>query len=157
MTAPHFSHRFGTLSQNPRPRVRRKGAVMSTTDLEILPPPTPERQAKAKKATGGAVFGTFIEYYDFSVYGYVAATLATVFFPSDNPTIGLLNTLLVFGSAFLVRPLGAMFFGWLGDRKGRRVSLIARIILMGTAAGLRPVARLRRDRGAGADPAGRPA
>ena len=61
---------------------------MSTTDLEILPPPTPERQAKAKKATGVAVFGTFIEYYDFSVYGYVAATLAMVFFPSDNPTIG---------------------------------------------------------------------
>jgi MFS transporter, MHS family, proline/betaine transporter len=109
---------------------------MSTTDLEILPPPTPERQAKAKKATGVAVFGTFIEYYDFSVYGYVAATLATVFFPSDNPAIGLLNTLLVFGSAFLVRPLGAMFFGWLGDRKGRRTSLIASIILMGTAAGL---------------------
>ena len=109
---------------------------MQPTDLEVLPPPTPERQAKAKKATGVAVFGTFIEYYDFSVYGYVAATLATVFFPSDNPTIGLLNTLLVFGSAFLVRPLGAMFFGWLGDRHGRRTSLIASIILMGVAAGL---------------------
>ena len=109
---------------------------MSTVDLEIIPPPTPERRAKAKKATGVAVFGTFIEYYDFSVYGYVAATLATVFFPSDDPTIGLLNTLLVFGSAFLVRPLGAMFFGWLGDRKGRRTSLVASIILMGAAAGL---------------------
>ena len=109
---------------------------MSTADLEIIPPSTPERRAKAKKATGVAVFGTFIEYYDFSVYGYVAATLATVFFPSDDPTIGLLNTLLVFGSAFLVRPLGAMFFGWLGDRHGRRASLVASIILMGAAAGV---------------------
>jgi MFS transporter, MHS family, proline/betaine transporter len=109
---------------------------MATTDLAFAPPVTPERRAKAKKATGVAVFGTFIEYYDFSVYGYVAATLAVVFFPSDDPAIGLLNTLLVFGSAFLVRPLGAMFFGWLGDRHGRRTSLIASIILMGAAAGL---------------------
>jgi MFS transporter, MHS family, proline/betaine transporter len=109
---------------------------MATTDLASAPPVTPERRAKAKKATGVAVFGTFIEYYDFSVYGYVAATLAVVFFPSDDPAIGLLNTLLVFGSAFLVRPLGAMFFGWLGDRRGRRTSLIASIILMGVAAGL---------------------
>jgi MFS transporter, MHS family, proline/betaine transporter len=109
---------------------------MATTELASAPPVTPERRAKAKKATGVAVFGTFIEYYDFSVYGYVAATLAVVFFPSDDPAIGLLNTLLVFGSAFLVRPLGAMFFGWLGDRHGRRTSLIASIILMGAAAGL---------------------
>jgi MHS family proline/betaine transporter-like MFS transporter len=95
-----------------------------------------EHQRKAKKATGVAAFGTFIEYYDFSVYGYVAATLAVVFFPSDNPTIGLLNTLLVFGSAFLVRPLGALFFGRLGDRAGRRTSLIASIGLMSAAAAL---------------------
>ena len=47
--------------------------------------PDLERRTKAKKATGVAAFGTFIEYYDFSVYGYVAATLATVFFPGDDP------------------------------------------------------------------------
>ena len=72
----------------------------------ILPPPTPERIKKAKKATVVAVFGTFIEYYDFSVYGYVAATLAVVFFPSDDPTIGLLNTLLVFGVGVPGPPAG---------------------------------------------------
>ncbi|MFC7846966.1 MFS transporter [Arthrobacter sp. NPDC057388] len=98
--------------------------------------PDLERRKKAKKATGVAAFGTFIEYYDFSVYGYVAATLATVFFPSDDPLMSLLNTLLVFGSAFVVRPLGAVFFGRLGDRKGRRYSLIASISLMGAAATL---------------------
>ncbi|MGA9873693.1 MAG: MFS transporter [Rhodococcus sp. (in: high G+C Gram-positive bacteria)] len=95
-----------------------------------------KRRTGAKKATGAAVFGTFIEYYDFSVYGYVAATLAVVFFPSDDPVSGLLNTFLVFGSAFLVRPVGAWFFGRLGDRKGRRVSLIASISMMGAAATL---------------------
>ncbi|MFJ4264369.1 MFS transporter [Paenarthrobacter nicotinovorans] len=95
---------------------------------------TPERRRKAKKATVAAAVGTFIEYYDFSVYGYVAATLAVVFFPSEDPVIGVLNTLLVFGSAFLVRPLGAWYFGRLGDRVGRRTSLIASIGLMSIAA-----------------------
>ena len=85
-----------------------------------------------------AVFGTFIEYYDFSVYGYVAATLAVVFFPTDDPVMGLLNTLLVFGAAFVVRPIGAIFFGRLGDRKGRRTSLIASVTLMGAAPGSSP-------------------
>lgn len=102
----------------------------------VLPTKTKEQVSKAKKATRAAVFGTFVEYYDFSVYGYVAATLAMVFFPSDDPTIGLLNTFLVFGSAFLVRPLGAIGFGWLGDKVGRRASLIASITLMGAAATL---------------------
>src|SRR6478736_5330921 len=71
-------------------------------------PPSPERVKKAKKATLVAVFGTFIEYYDFSVYGYVAATLAVVFFPSDDPIMGLLNTLLVFGAAFVVSPIASV-------------------------------------------------
>jgi MHS family proline/betaine transporter-like MFS transporter len=104
--------------------------------IPTLAVPDTARRTKAKKATGVAAFGTFIEYYDFSVYGYVAATLAIVFFPGDDPVIGLLNTLLVFGSAFVVRPLGAVFFGRLGDRKGRRTSLIASITCMGVAATL---------------------
>jgi MFS transporter, MHS family, proline/betaine transporter len=104
--------------------------------IPTLAIPDAARRTKAKKATGVAAFGTFIEYYDFSVYGYVAATLAIVFFPGDDPVIGLLNTLLVFGSAFIVRPLGAVFFGRLGDRKGRRTSLIASITCMGVAATL---------------------
>jgi MHS family proline/betaine transporter-like MFS transporter len=95
-----------------------------------------ERRRKAKKATAVGAFGTFIEYYDFSVYGYVAATLAVVFFPSEDPVIGLLNTFLVFGSAFVVRPLGAVYFGRLGDRRGRRTSLVASIGLMSVAAAM---------------------
>ena len=110
---------------------------MSETVNDLAKAPTDaEHRKKAKKATGVAVFGTFIEYYDFSVYGYVAATLAVVFFPSDDPTVGLLNTLLVFGSGFVVRPLGAVFFGSLGDRVGRRASLMASIGLMTLAAAL---------------------
>ncbi len=95
---------------------------------------TDEHKKKAKKATIVAAFGTFIEYYDFSVYGYVAATIAMVFFPKADPMVNLLNTLAVFGLAFLIRPVGAWFFGHLGDKKGRRTSLIASITLMGVAS-----------------------
>lgn len=97
---------------------------------------TDDHKEKAKRATGAAVFGTFIEYYDFSVYGYVAATLSLVFFPAGDANANLLNTLAVFGLAFLVRPIGAWYFGQLGDRSGRRTSLIASITLMGAASTL---------------------
>lgn len=117
--------------------MNNNNAAADTVSLATEPSETTSEQTrKAKKATRAAVFGTFVEYYDFSVYGYLAATLAMVFFPSDDPTTGLLNTFLVFGSAFLVRPLGAIAFGWLGDKVGRRTSLIASITLMGAAATL---------------------
>jgi len=93
-----------------------------------------QHKKKAKKATLVAVFGTFIEYYDFSIYGYVAATIAMVFFPKADPMANLLNTLAIFGLAFLIRPVGAWFFGHLGDKIGRRTSLIASITLMGVAS-----------------------
>jgi MHS family proline/betaine transporter-like MFS transporter len=112
---------------------------MSHTTQTGADAPTAEHQRKAKKATAVAAFGTFIEYYDFSVFGYVAATIAVVFFPSGDPVAGLLNTFLVFGTAFLVRPLGAIFFGRIGDRFGRRASLVGSVILMSAAAGLTAV------------------
>lgn len=108
---------------------------MAQTKQLTAPAVDLQRQRKAKKATGVAAFGTFIEYYDFSVFGYVAATIAVVFFPSDDPVAGLLNTFLIFGTAFVVRPLGAIFFGWIGDRMGRRTSLVGSILLMSAAAG----------------------
>ncbi len=110
---------------------------MSSRSIKtIAPVGNADQHRKAKKATAVVAFGTFIEYYDFSVYGYVAATLSIVFFPSADPMIGLLNTLLVFGSAFAIRPLGAIYFGWLGDRIGRRASLVGSIGLMSVAAAL---------------------
>ncbi len=113
-----------------------EGIPMGKNRIEQDRIPASCRERKAKRATTAAVAGTFVEYYDFSVYGYVAATLATVFFPGQDPAVGLLSTILIFGSAFVVRPLGAIFFGRIGDRKGRRVSLIACITCMGAAAGL---------------------
>jgi MHS family proline/betaine transporter-like MFS transporter len=74
-----------------------------------------------------------VEWFDFAVYGYLATTLAVVFFPSDNPTASLLSTFAVFAAAFFVRPLGGLFFGPLGDRIGRQRVLATVIILMSIA------------------------
>ncbi|WP_082305425.1 MFS transporter [Leucobacter japonicus] len=77
--------------------------------------------------------GQFIEFYDFSLYGLSALTLATLFFPSDNPAIGLLSTFAAFGVAFFIRPLGGLFFGALGDRYGRRPVLYVTLLTIGVA------------------------
>ncbi len=79
------------------------------------------------------LLGTFIEFYDFTSYGFLVVYLAPLFFPARNPTTGILATLGVFGAGYLARPLGAMVFGRLGDRRGRRYALLVTIIGMGSA------------------------
>jgi MFS family permease len=77
--------------------------------------------------------GTVFEWYDFFVYGILAAQLGKLFFPSDNPTAALLASLAVFGAGFGVRPLGAIIFGILGDKVGRKYTFLITITLMGLA------------------------
>jgi len=78
----------------------------------------------------GVALGNFMEWFDFGLYGYLATTLAIVFFPSEDPTAGLLATFAVFGVAFLVRPLGGLVLGPIGDKIGRQRLLAGVIILM---------------------------
>jgi len=80
--------------------------------------------------------GTVFEWYDFFVYGTLAALLGRLFFPSDNPTAGLLLSLATFGAGFGVRPIGALVFGVLGDRVGRKYTFLATITMMGLATAL---------------------
>jgi MHS family proline/betaine transporter-like MFS transporter len=89
-----------------------------------------------RKIAIGAGGGTVIEFYDFSVYGYLAIVISPLFFPSAHPVTSLLTALAVFGTAYFMRPLGAVFFGYLGDRKGRKVSLMASLFIMGAASTL---------------------
>ena len=77
--------------------------------------------------------GTIFEWYDFFIYGTLAPVIATLFFPSTNPTAGLLLTLATFGAGFGVRPIGAILFGILGDRLGRKYTFLITITLMGIA------------------------
>lgn len=83
-----------------------------------------------RKAVGAAALGNAMEWFDFGVYGYLAVTLGHVFFPSSSPTAQLIATFATFTVAFLVRPLGGLVFGPLGDRYGRQKVLAATMILM---------------------------
>jgi MFS family permease len=77
--------------------------------------------------------GTVFEWYDFFVYGILATLIGKLFFPSDNPTAATLASLAVFGAGFGVRPLGAIVFGYLGDKIGRKYTFLVTISLMGGA------------------------
>ncbi len=77
--------------------------------------------------------GTVFEWYDFFVYGILGALIGKLFFPSDNPTAATLASLAVFGAGFGVRPLGAIIFGYLGDKIGRKYTFLITISLMGGA------------------------
>ncbi|GAA2762158.1 glycine betaine/L-proline transporter ProP [Streptomyces paradoxus] len=94
------------------------------------PDPTVTDPALVKRAVKAAALGNAMEWFDFGVYSYIAVTLGKVFFPSGNPTAQLLSTFGAFAAAFLVRPLGGMVFGPLGDRVGRQKVLALTMIMM---------------------------
>ncbi|RYY89289.1 MAG: MFS transporter, partial [Chitinophagaceae bacterium] len=77
--------------------------------------------------------GTLIEWYDFYIFGMLAKTISTQFFPEGNETAALLSTLAIFAAGFLVRPFGALVFGRLGDKVGRKHTFLLTLVLMGGA------------------------
>ena len=83
-----------------------------------------------------AVVGNVLEWYDFSVYGYLATILARRFFPNDDPTTALLATFAAFGIGFVARPVGGIVIGRMGDTRGRKAALLLTIFMMafGTVA-----------------------
>ncbi|QPZ93265.1 MFS transporter [Thioclava electrotropha] len=74
--------------------------------------------------------GNVVEWYDFALYGYLAGVIAPVFFPSNDPTAGLIATYGIFAAGFLMRPLGAAVFGWFGDRYGRARTMQISVVMM---------------------------
>lgn len=132
----------------------------------------PEYAANLKRATLASSIGSALEYFDFALYGLSTALIFNVlFFPQDDPAMATVAAFATYGVGFLARPFGGLFFGRLGDRVGRKVVLVATILLMGgasTAIGLLPtyeaiglwapiflvVLRLLQGFGAGAEQAG---
>ncbi|MCT1856110.1 MFS transporter [Micrococcus luteus] len=102
--------------------------------------PNPRQQFTHKKAVraGMASFmGTTIEFYDFYVYATAAAIVfGPLFFPDADPILGVLYSFATYAVGFFFRPLGAVLFGHIGDRHGRRVSLVLTLVLMGVATTL---------------------
>jgi MFS transporter, MHS family, proline/betaine transporter len=93
----------------------------------------PEGDVLRRRALVAGAIGNFVEWYDFVIYGAFTPVLAGIFFPSENRTASLLATFAVFGVAFLLRPLGGLVFGHVGDRTGRRNTLAFVVILMSVA------------------------
>jgi MHS family proline/betaine transporter-like MFS transporter len=89
--------------------------------------------ATLRRATVGATIGSVVEWFDIAVYAYLAAVIGSVFFPTQDSTVALLSSFAVFGVAFVVRPLGGIFFGTLGDRIGRQRTLAWVILLVSGA------------------------
>lgn len=87
-----------------------------------------------RSVIAGAV-GVVVHWFDWAAYAYLASTMAGIFFPSESETAGLLSVFAVFAVSFAIRPLGALLFGSLGDRIGRRKTLSI-VILMMTGATL---------------------
>ncbi|MEV4946083.1 glycine betaine/L-proline transporter ProP [Streptomyces sp. NPDC053755] len=108
---------FRAITRRQQPRLRR-------TDITVTD------EAAVKRAVKAASLGNAMEWFDFGIYAYLAVTLGHVFFPSGNDTAQLLSSFATFAVAFLVRPLGGMFFGPMGDRLGRKKVLALTMILM---------------------------
>src|SRR5436305_13639138 len=88
------------------------------------------KEIQVRQAVGAAVIGNVLEWYDFAVYAYLAGVIGKNFFPSGNDITQLLAAFAVFGVGIVVRPLGGIVIGWIGDQKGRKVSLLLTIFLM---------------------------
>lgn len=103
-------------------RTRRK--PLKIDDITIID------DSKLKKAITAAALGNAMEWFDFGVYGFLAYALGQVFFPSASPSVQMVAALATFSVPFLIRPLGGLVFGMLGDRFGRQKVLSITIVIM---------------------------
>ncbi|MFW3570437.1 MFS transporter [Kosakonia cowanii] len=88
---------------------------------------------KLRKVLLATGIGHFVEWFDFGLYGTLAAIIGLQFFQSSSPSVALLSSFAVFGAGFIMRPLGGLFFGSLGDRQGRQ-KVLATVILLTSGA-----------------------
>jgi MFS transporter, MHS family, proline/betaine transporter len=89
-----------------------------------------ERLGAQRQTIFAGIAGNVMEWYDFSVYGYFATTIGRLFFPAQDAVSSLLAAFGVFAAGFLMRPLGSLVFGYIGDKKGRKRALTASVALM---------------------------
>jgi MHS family proline/betaine transporter-like MFS transporter len=83
-----------------------------------------------KKVITSSMIGNGLEWYDYALYGHFAAIISRKFFPATDPAVALIATFGIFAAGFLMRPIGAIFFGYIGDKYGRKNALALSILLM---------------------------
>jgi MFS family permease len=109
---------------------------LATTTVGARTPSIARYDYKIPFVIGASAIGTVIEWYDFYLYGVLAAFFSTQFFPQGNATAALLASLATFGAGFAVRPFGAAVFGRIGDIIGRKFTFLVTITVMGLATAL---------------------
>jgi MHS family proline/betaine transporter-like MFS transporter len=107
---------------------------MSHVDTHHDAPTAQTDRPRQRKAVVAACLGTAIEYFDFTIYAFLATSIAAVFFPHEDSTAALLSTFAVFGVSFLLRPLGGVLMGHFADRYGRRRALTLAVVGMAGAS-----------------------
>ncbi|MDB5751486.1 MAG: putative transporter [Ramlibacter sp.] len=107
-------------------------ATASTVD-NVGPGPVTTLRGDEKKVIFASSLGTVFEWYDFYLYGSLAAIIARQFFSGLDPTSAYIFALLAFAAGFLVRPFGAIVFGRLGDMIGRKYTFLVTILIMGAS------------------------
>ena len=90
-------------------------------------------QAKIWQVIGASSVGTMIEWYDFYIFGSLAAVISPLFYPPENQTFAYIAYLATFAVGFIVRPFGALFFGRIGDLVGRKYAFLVTMLIMGGA------------------------
>src|SRR6202007_1917007 len=107
---------------------------MATVDVAAVPLNDADHRAQLRRAVIASTIGTTIEWYDFLLYGQMAAIVfAKLYFPSSAPLTGTLQAFAIFAVGFVARPIGAAIFGHYGDRIGRKAALIATLLMTGLA------------------------
>ena len=86
--------------------------------------------AKLLRNSFGGIVGNIMEWYDFAVFGFLAPIITLQFFPNDTPLTGLIMTYGIFATGYMMRPIGGIFFGYIGDKMGRKKALIISIFMM---------------------------
>src|SRR5215470_11579159 len=105
---------------------------MTVADVAVTPLSDLDHRTQLRRAVFASTVGTTIEWYDFLLYGQMAAIVfAKLYFPSSDPLTGTLQAFAVFAVGFVARPIGAAIFGHYGDRIGRKAALIATLLLTG--------------------------
>ncbi|MFJ2303647.1 MFS transporter [Streptomyces sp. NPDC087787] len=105
---------------------------MSPPDISG-PPDADVDPSTRRRVVAASFIGNFVEWFDYAAYGYLAATISTVFFPDTDRTTALLATFSVFAVSFFVRPFGGFVWGHIGDKVGRRSALSLSIVIMSVA------------------------
>jgi MFS family permease len=106
------------------------------TAASVSGPAAPATSATLRRVIFASSLGTLFEWYDFYLYGTLAVFFGELFFPPGSSTAQLLKSLALFGAGFVVRPLGALVFGHLGDRIGRKYTFLVTMATMGLATTL---------------------